>query len=216
VQAATDAQRQLHALVITAPESVGARFRGRTTTAMVATANQLRPGATGGPADVVAAVTVLHRLAARITFLQAEANTHRTAIRALVRFWSPDVLELPGVGPIVAATVLTAWSHPGRCRNEAAFAMLAGAAPSPASGRTIRYRLNRSGDRNSTAPCTPSPSPGYDSTPPPAPTPNAAEPKSRPTAKSNAASSATSPDSSTDTSNKAPHTHLTRRRSVAP
>jgi hypothetical protein len=44
--------------------------------------------------------------------------------------------------------MLTAWSHPGRCRNDAAFAMLAGAAPIPASsGKSIRYRLNRSGDR---------------------------------------------------------------------
>jgi hypothetical protein len=44
--------------------------------------------------------------------------------------------------------VLTAWSHPGRCRNDAAFAMLAGAAPIPASsGKTVRYRLNRSGNR---------------------------------------------------------------------
>ena len=44
--------------------------------------------------------------------------------------------------------MLTAWSHPGRCRNDAAFAMLAGAAPIPASsGKTVRYRLNRSGDR---------------------------------------------------------------------
>jgi transposase len=51
----------------------------------------------------------------------------------------------------VAATVLTSWSHPGRCRNDAAFAMLAmlaGTAPIPASsGKTIRHRLNRSGDR---------------------------------------------------------------------
>ena len=48
----------------------------------------------------------------------------------------------------MAATVLTAWSHPGRCRDDAAFAMLAGVAPIPASsGRTVRYRLNRSGDR---------------------------------------------------------------------
>jgi transposase len=148
VEAATDAQRQLHALVITAPESVRARFRGRTTTAMVATASRLRPGATRGDADVVAAVTVLHQLAARITFLQAEARTHESAIRALVRSWRPDLLDQPGVGPIVAATVLAAWSHPGRCRNDAAFAMLAGAAPIPASsGRTVRYRLNRSGDR---------------------------------------------------------------------
>jgi transposase len=40
------------------------------------------------------------------------------------------------------------WSHPGRLRSEAAFARLAGAAPIPASsGQTIRYRLDRSGDR---------------------------------------------------------------------
>ena len=53
-----------------------------------------------------------------------------------------------GVGPIVAATVLGAWSHPGRCRTDAAFAMLGGAAPIPASsGQTVRHRLNRSGDR---------------------------------------------------------------------
>ena len=65
-----------------------------------------------------------------------------------MRGWRPDLLELPGVGPINAATVLTAWSHPGRCRNDAAFAMLAGAAPIPASsGKTVRYRLNRAGDR---------------------------------------------------------------------
>jgi transposase len=152
VEAAADAQRQLHALVITAPEAVRARFRGRTTRAMVTVATRLRPGATRGRADVqddeIAAVTVLRQLAARITFLETEAKTHEAAIRALVQSWRADLLDLPGVGPIVAATLLTAWSHPGRCRNDAAFAMLAGAAPIPASsGRTVRHRLNRSGDR---------------------------------------------------------------------
>jgi transposase len=40
------------------------------------------------------------------------------------------------------------WSHPGRCRNDAAFAALAGVCPIPASsGRTVRHRLNRGGDR---------------------------------------------------------------------
>lgn len=48
----------------------------------------------------------------------------------------------------MAGTVLAAWSHPGRVRDDAAFAMLAGVAPIPASsGKTTRYRLNRSGDR---------------------------------------------------------------------
>ena len=65
-----------------------------------------------------------------------------------MRAWRPDLLALTGVGPIIAATVRTAWSHPGRCRNDAAFAMLAGAAPIPASsGKTVRYRLNRCGNR---------------------------------------------------------------------
>ena len=67
---------------------------------------------------------------------------------AIIRSWRPDLLEF-GVGPIVAATVLCAWSHPGRIHSEAAFAMLAGVAPIPAnSGQvTNRHRLNRSGDR---------------------------------------------------------------------
>ena len=49
---------------------------------------------------------------------------------------------------ITAAQFLISWSHPGRIRNEAAFAALAGAAPIPASSGTItRHRLNRAGDR---------------------------------------------------------------------
>ena len=61
---------------------------------------------------------------------------------------APTLLDLPGVGPVSAAQVTVSWSHPGRCRDEAAFAALAGACPRPASsGRTVRHRLNRGGDR---------------------------------------------------------------------
>ena len=43
---------------------------------------------------------------------------------------------------------MLSWSHQGRLASEAAFARLAGAAPIPASsGQTIRYRLDRGGDR---------------------------------------------------------------------
>lgn len=94
------------------------------------------------------ALSVLRTLARRITFLTEEADEHERAIRGLVRSWRPDLLDVSGVGPIVAGTVLAAWSHPGRVRDDAAFAMLAGVAPIPASsGKTTRYRLNRSGDR---------------------------------------------------------------------
>lgn len=78
-----------------------------------------------------------------------EARELEKALVAIIRSWRPDLLEQFGVEPIVAATALCAWSHPGRVHSEAAFAMLAGVAPIPAnSGQvTTRYRLNRYGDR---------------------------------------------------------------------
>jgi transposase len=148
VDAAADAQRQLRALVITAPEPLRARFRGQTTTTMIATAARLRPSSTAADVEVFTALSVLRALARRIQALHTEAADHERAITGIVRTWRPDLLELPGVGPTTAAVVLTAWSHPGRLRSDAAFAMLAGAAPIPASsGKTVRHRLNHSGNR---------------------------------------------------------------------
>ena len=58
------------------------------------------------------------------------------------------LIDATGVGPVSAAQALVSWSHHGRCRNDAAFAALAGACPIPASsGRVVRHRLNRGGDR---------------------------------------------------------------------
>jgi AAA domain/Transposase IS116/IS110/IS902 family len=51
-------------------------------------------------------------------------------LRQLVTAVAPALLTEPGIGPITAAQLLISWSHPGRFRSEAAFAMLAGAAPS--------------------------------------------------------------------------------------
>ena len=149
VESATDAQRQLRALVITAPEPVRARFRGhRSTRAQLAVAAGLRPSTSRGDVETVTTLTVLRDLARRVHHLEAEAAAHEKAIRAIVTAWRADLLDLPGIGPINAAVVLTSWSHPGRCRDDAAFAMLAGVAPIPASsGKTTRYRLNRAGDR---------------------------------------------------------------------
>ncbi|GAA2914045.1 IS110 family transposase [Actinoplanes cyaneus] len=88
------------------------------------------------------------RLARRIRALDAELAANHTALHRAVTAQAPQLLDLPGVGAVVAATVLLAWSHPGRVRSEAAFAALAGVSPLPASsGNTTRYRLNRGGDR---------------------------------------------------------------------
>jgi transposase len=148
VDAAGDAQRQLFSLVIAAPEQLRQRFRGQKLPGMIKTASALRVHPSWD-VETTTTVTTLRSLARRARALTEEAAEHERAIRAIVRSWRPDLLEEPGVGPIVAATVLCAWSHPGRIHSEAAFAMLAGVAPIPAnSGQvTNRHRLNRYGDR---------------------------------------------------------------------
>jgi transposase len=148
VQAATDAQRQLHALVVAAPDTLRSRLRGLTTPRLVSTCARLRQR-TDANLETAATVASLRALAGRIQLLNAEVAEHSRAITMLVRAWRPELLTRTGVGPIVAATVLCAWSHAGRCRTDAAFAMLGGVAPIPASsGQTVRVRLNRSGDRH--------------------------------------------------------------------
>jgi transposase len=148
VTAATEAQQQVFSLVIAAPEPIRARFRGQKLPGMLATAAGLRVQTTWD-VETTTTVMALRSLARRFRALSQEAAEHQKAIRAIIGSWRPDLLEQFGVGPIVAATVLCAWSHPGRIHSEAAFAMLAGVAPIPAnSGQvTNRYRLNRYGDR---------------------------------------------------------------------
>lgn len=88
------------------------------------------------------------RLARRIVALDGELVDNRKRLDSLVEDVAPELCQLPGVGSVVAACVLTVWSHPGRVRSEAAFAALAGTCPIPASsGNTLRHRLNRGGDR---------------------------------------------------------------------
>jgi transposase len=100
------------------------------------------------PFDELAAKLVLRTLARRIEAATTEANELEREILAHVRALASQLLDEPGIGPIVAADVLVAWSHACRVWSEAAFARLAGVAPIPASSsQTIQHRLNRGGDR---------------------------------------------------------------------
>jgi transposase len=85
----------------------------------------------------------------RVRQLTDECRELEAAMIPLVRAMAPALLEEPGIGVLMAAQILVSWSHPGRCRDEAAFARLGGVAPLEAtSGQTqTRHRLSRGGDR---------------------------------------------------------------------
>ncbi len=91
----------------------------------------------------------IRSIARRHQELSAEIKALDHQMHALVEALAPDLLSRPGVGYETATALLVAaGDNPDRLRSEATFAQLCGVAPIPASsGRTIRYRLNRAGDR---------------------------------------------------------------------
>ena len=116
--ARTAAINELKALIISAPVDLRDQLRGLTTAAQVAKCAAFRlPTA---PLDELTATKqALRSLARRIKTLTAEAAELQTSIRGLVEAVAPHLLDQPGVGPVTAAQIYIAWSHPGRCRNEA-------------------------------------------------------------------------------------------------
>jgi transposase len=146
VLARTAAINQLRALVVVAPEALRSDLRSLQFAQLVDRCANLRPGARNVQDRPL--VVALRSCALRIRALQHETRLLRREITDLVRALAPQLLEEPGIGPISAAHLVIAWSHPQRFRSEAAFAMLAGTSPVAASsGQTIRHRLNRGGDR---------------------------------------------------------------------
>jgi transposase len=134
-------------LILTASDDLRDQFRGHTTDWQVHHAAHLNDDHND---DVLEQLrrTQLAALATQILDLDRMLAANLAQIRALVATTCPALLDQPGIGPITAAVALIAWSHHGRVRSEAAFASLAGVSPIPASsGRTVRHRLNRGGDR---------------------------------------------------------------------
>ena len=85
---------------------------------------------------------------ADIRALTGRINALAKELEDLVRAQAPQLLDLPGCGPLTAAKLLGETANPARFRSEACFAMHAGAAPIPASsGKTNRHRLARGGNR---------------------------------------------------------------------
>lgn len=136
---------QLYALVVTAPAPMRERliqFKGER---LLVACARLRPG---GDLETKVTATTMRQIARRLKDLQAEADTYERQLAELVAEVAPTLLAEPGVGPISGAQMLVSWSHAGRIRDENAFAAMAGVAPIQASsGRVVRHRLSRFGDR---------------------------------------------------------------------
>ena len=142
-----EALRQLRAVIVTAPDGLREELRGLPLGRLLDRCRRLRQTRTAG-ADELATRLVLRSLARRVEAATGEADGLEGELLSHVRALAPALLDEPGVGPIVAAQLIVAWSHPGRIRSEACFARLAGVAPIPAtSGQTTRHRLSRGGDR---------------------------------------------------------------------
>jgi len=148
VRVRTGAINELKAMIVTADDSLRSELRGLRTPAQVAACAKFR----NRPRSAVhekATRAAMRSLAQRIQFLDDEIDAHDRALRELLDQTAPQLIAERGIGYVTAAQFYLAWSHPGRCHSEAAFARLAGTAPVPAtSGQNqTRHRLNRGGDR---------------------------------------------------------------------
>jgi transposase len=104
------------------------------------------------PADACREQAVRHaeirRLAQALGRARQELRDNSAQLLAIVEDIAPGLTSRYGIGPVSAAQAIVSFSHPGRCRSEAAYAALGGTSPIPASsGQIIRHRPGRGGDR---------------------------------------------------------------------
>lgn len=149
-KARTQAMNALKSLLVTAPVELRQQLRGLSTSQLVTTAGRLRSGRE--TTTTAANKTALRALACRYQALDAEIAALDAQLAELAAEVAPKLVETFGVGPDTAGALLVAaGDNPDRLRSEAAFSMLCGAPVEASSGKTVRHRLNRGGDRQANA-----------------------------------------------------------------
>ena len=146
-RARTAAINELKALVVTCDPHLRERLHDRSVARLLRAIDDL--DIDGGAIEITGTVRAMRSLTGRIRALQREVTMLEGELRTLIAASAPQLLAEPGIGVITAAQVIVSWSHPGRCRHEAAFARLAGVAPLEATSGQVqtRHRLSRGGDR---------------------------------------------------------------------
>jgi transposase len=135
--------------IVCAPDGLRDVLRDMTRMQLIRTLGAWRPDLTRYR-DVEAAYRIsLKSLGRRYLELHDEIADLDAMIGAIVDELAPNLVARNSIGHIGAAQLLlTAGGNPERLRSEASFAALCGVSPVPASsGKTIRHRLNRGGDR---------------------------------------------------------------------
>jgi transposase len=138
---------RLRALLLGGDDTDRQLARGPLTEARLASLARRRPPREASREQAVRHAEI-RRLALALREAARQLKDNRAQLQTIVNDLVPGLIERRGIGPVSAAQAIVSFSHPGRCRNDAAFAALGGASPLPASsGRTVRHRLNRGGDR---------------------------------------------------------------------
>jgi len=139
---------QLRALLLTGDDADRELGRGEMTKAHLNLIARRRGPRGGETTEQAVRRGEARRLAVAIRAADIALLENTKQLKALVKKFAPGLLDRTGIGPYTAAQAIVSFSHHGRCRNEAAFAALAGASPLLASsGQHHRHRLNRGGDR---------------------------------------------------------------------
>ena len=149
VSARRVALQMIQNTIVCAPDRLRDALRSMTRMQLIRTLAAWRPDLTAYR-EVEAAYRIgLRSLARRYLELHDEIGDLDAMIHAIVEDLAPSLITRNSIGHIGAAQLLlTAGDNPERLRSEASFAALCGVSPVPASsGKVVRHRLNRGGDR---------------------------------------------------------------------
>ncbi|RZL84408.1 MAG: hypothetical protein EOP32_03770 [Rhodococcus sp. (in: high G+C Gram-positive bacteria)] len=126
------AMNQTHALLVTAPEQIRATYRNIGSMKLFAALTRSRRTPGHGPEQTLRGS--VKRLAVRHQQHTSDIDDIDTRLGELAAQVNPALLQLPGVGPLVASQLLVACGdNPERLSSEQQFAALCGTAPIPAS-----------------------------------------------------------------------------------
>jgi len=147
VKAKTQTINQLRGLLISAPDNIRSKLWKSKPEECVKGCVNLRT--LGESKWLITLATTLRLLAKRWVYLSAELRELDKTLEQLTNIAAKRMRQQFGVGPNTAATLLSvAGDNPERLRSEAALAALCGVNPLEASsGKTVRHRLNRGGNR---------------------------------------------------------------------